>query len=326
MKKSKLIVVTGGAGFIGSNLVRGLNDQGHDRILVVDEIKEVGKFSHLVGLDIYDYMDKSEFHRRLLGSHSGGVLADEISVVFHQGACSDTMERDGSFMLRNNYSYSKDLLDFCAARDVRLIYASSASVYGGGRRFREERACEHPINIYGYSKMLFDHHVRHRMKELKMQVCGLRYFNVYGPNEECKGRMASVAFHFNAQLKEFEIVKLFRGSGGYGDGEQRRDFVFVEDVVNVNLWLLQNPRVSGIFNVGTGASRSFNEMANCIMDWHGKGRIEYIDMPAGLPEAYQSFTEADLAMLRSAGYSSQFTPIEQGVRRYLDWLNGDRPA
>lgn len=321
MKNAVTIAVTGGAGFIGSNLVRGLNRDGYQRILVVDDLSDGGKFRNLAGLDIHDYMDRAEFMARVSDAGSRNSLARELKVVFHQGACADTMELNGAYMLRNNFSYSRDLLDFCAANSIPFIYASSASVYGSGDRFSEERSCECPINVYGYSKMLFDHHVRNRLGTVPSQVAGLRYFNVYGPNEEHKGAMASVAFQLNRQLKNSGVVRLFRGSGGYGDGEQRRDFVFVDDVVKVNLWMMHHPGASGVFNVGTGASRTFNELARQIIKWHGRGSIEYIDMPEGLADRYQNFTQADLGSLRGAGYGDAFTPIEEGVTRYLDRLN-----
>ena len=317
-----LIVVTGGAGFIGSNLVRGLNAAGHENILVVDDLSDGRKFRNLADCNIHDYMDRSEF-RRLLPGKSGVFPRGDIQAVFHQGACSDTMEWDGNYMLDNNYSYSRDVLEFCLARAVPFIYASSAAVYGASLQFAEARANECPINMYGYSKMLFDHHVRRRLDGITSQVAGLRYFNVYGPREQHKGTMASVAYHLNAQLLSSGVLKLFRGSGGYADGEQRRDFISVDDVVRVNLWLMQNPGVSGIYNVGTGKSRSFNEMARAVIDWHGNGRIEYIDMPGALRASYQSFTEADIGALRGAGYRGQFTPLEAGIGSYLEWLNAD---
>jgi ADP-L-glycero-D-manno-heptose 6-epimerase len=202
---------------------------------------------------------------------------------------------------------------------VPYIYASSAAVYGGGQVFKEQPDCEAPLNVYGYSKLLFDQYVRRQ--KLKTQVVGLRYFNVYGPREQHKGSMASVAFHLNNQIHETGKVRLFEGCDGYDDGEQRRDFIYVGDVVEVNLWLMQNPQVSGIYNVGTGRSQSFNDVANAVVDWHGSGEIEYIPFPQHLVGRYQSFTEADMSALRAAGYSKDFATVEQGVKAYLDWLN-----
>lgn len=313
-----MIVVTGGAGFIGSNLVRGLNREGLDDILVVDDLSDGHKFRNLAGLDIHDYLDKDEFLR--LVERDDAALRG-VSAVLHQGACTDTTEWDGRYMMEVNYRYSRELLHYCLARKLPLIYASSAAVYGCGDSFAEDGGHERPVNVYGYSKSLFDAYVRNLAASAAAPVAGLRYFNVYGPGETHKGRMASVMWHFNRQLQEQGEVRLFQGSGGYADGEQRRDFVHVDDVVRVNLWLLANPDCRGIFNVGTGQSRSFNDVARAVIAWHGRGSIRYIDFPDALRDSYQSFTQADLTALRGGGYAAAFLSLEEGVNRYLDWLN-----
>ncbi|MEX2525120.1 MAG: ADP-glyceromanno-heptose 6-epimerase [Gammaproteobacteria bacterium] len=313
-----MIVVTGGAGFIGSNLVHGLIRRGHEDIIVVDDLSQGGKFTNLVDARIRDYMDKEEFLHLL--EKDDPVLRD-IHTLFHQGACSVTTEWDGRYMMDNNYRYSKQLLEYCGRYDIRFIYASSAAVYGVQTVFEEEGGHELPINVYGYSKSLFDHYLRVRQAESPFRAAGLRYFNVYGPREGHKGSMASVMHHFNRQLLEEGRVNLFRGSGGYADGEQRRDFVHVDDVVEVNLWLMKEEQVTGIFNVGTGHSRSFNDVAAAAINWHGHGEIRYIEFPSHMEDVYQSFTEADITSLRKAGCRHEFRGLEEGVRQYLDWLN-----
>src|SRR5258706_11548293 len=315
-------VVTGAAGFIGSRLVAALNRRGVREIIAVDNLAQSGKFTNLVSCDIADYVDQTVFVSTL------EKLEGNVEAVFHQGACLDTMESDGRFMMENNYEYSRRLLDWCQDEQVPLVYASSASVYGAGPDFREERRCEKPLNVYGYSKFLFDQVVRERLPEASAQIAGLRYFNVYGPNESHKGRMASVALHAWEQLHAEGRVKLFVGSGGYSDGEQRRDFVYVDDVVAVNLWLLERRAVSGVFNCGTGCAQSFNRLAVAVINavnrtsltLHeivAKGLIEYVPFPEALKGKYQSFTEADMARLRAAGYPGEFMNVEQGVAAYL---------
>jgi len=313
-----MIIVTGGAGFIGSNLVKALNASGHNDIVVVDDMTDGKKYQNIVDCVIEDYLDKDEFRRFI---DSGCQVLQDAEIVFHQGACSETTLRDGRFMLENNYSYSKLLFEFCQQNNIPFIYASSAAVYGTARDFAEQHQCEAPINIYGYSKYLFDEYVRRRLKQLRCQTVGLRYFNVYGPNEQHKGQMASVAYHLNRQLLETGKICLFEGSDGYTAGEQRRDFIHVDDVVAANIWFMQHPDASGIFNIGTGNSRSFNELARAVIAWHGRGAIEYIPFPDGLRQCYQSFTEADIAALRDAGYAHEFYTLEQGINRYLDYLN-----
>ena len=310
-----MIVVTGAAGFIGSNLIRGLNATGRTDIIAVDDLSDGTKFHNLVDCNFLDYLDKDEFRSSMSHRLSG------VELVFHQGACSDTREWDGRFMLENNYAWSRSLLEACIENDVAFIYASSAAVYGGNRSFIEKPQFEQPVNVYGYSKLLFDRYARRMMQGTASQIAGLRYFNVYGPGERHKGAMASVIFQLHRQLLESGTVKLFKGSGGYADGEQRRDFVHIDDVVDVNLWFMNNNRARGIFNVGTGRSRSFNDIARQLIDRHARGRVQYVDFPEHLPAAYQSFTEADISALREAGYRKPFTGLELGIRKYLDRIS-----
>ncbi|MEE8321567.1 MAG: ADP-glyceromanno-heptose 6-epimerase [Gammaproteobacteria bacterium] len=313
-----MIIVTGGAGFIGSNLVKSLNDIGREDILVVDDLSDGTKFRNIVDCSLQDYMDKDEF-RRLIETEN--FVTGDIDIIFHQGACSTTTEWDGRYMMDNNFTYSKILLHFALKHGIPFIYASSAAVYGGGKVFREERQFEAPVNVYGYSKFLFDEYVRKIITRAESQVVGLRYFNVYGPREQHKSSMASIAYHLNRQVQAGGKLRLFEGSGGYVHGEQRRDFIFVEDVVATNLWMQVHPGISGIFNVGTGVSRSFNDVARSIIDCHGNGEIEYIPFPDQLQGSYQNFTEADISALRQAGYKADFTSVEEGIRTYLNWLN-----
>ena len=312
-----MIIVTGGAGFIGSNIVKGLNDRGQSDILVVDDLTDGTKFANLADCQIADYEDKDAFRTRLL-SHG---LPDRTHAVLHQGACATTTEWDGRFMLDQNFAVSRALLHACGEHRVPFIYASSAAVYGGIGEFREDPSCERPLNVYGYSKLLFDQYVR-RQTDLASQVVGLRYFNVYGPREGHKGSMASVAWHFNSQVIDDGEVRLFEGCDGYGDGEQRRDFVYVGDVVDTVLYFLDHPERSGVFNVGTGRAQTFNEVAGSVIGWHGRGGIRYIPFPDHLKGRYQSFTQADLSALRQAGFDGEFLTVEQGVKAALDAING----
>ncbi|MDO6460861.1 ADP-glyceromanno-heptose 6-epimerase [Granulosicoccaceae sp. 1_MG-2023] len=316
-----MIVVTGGAGFIGSNIIHALNARGERDILVVDNLKDGTKFRNLADLDVADYMSREEFLRRIEEGESFGGISG-LRAVFHQGACSATTEWDGRYMMDNNYRYSVTLLEYCQSRGVPLIYASSAATYGGrSDNFIESREFESPLNVYGYSKLLFDEYVRRRLPKATAQIAGMRYFNVYGPREQHKGSMASVAFHLNNQILAGENVKLFEGTDGYPDGGQKRDFVYVGDVSAVNLWFFDHPEVSGIYNVGTGAAEPFQAVAEAVVAWHGKGAIEYIPFPEHLRGRYQSYTQADLSRLREAGYDGQFKTVAEGVKEYLDWLN-----
>jgi ADP-L-glycero-D-manno-heptose 6-epimerase len=326
-----MIIVTGAAGFIGSNLVKALNARGETDIVAVDNLSRGDKFRNLVDCSIADYIDKEVF----LGQLSSGAFDGEIAAILHQGACSDTMEGNGRYMMENNYRFSAELLEYCQAEEIPFIYASSAAVYGAGTVFREDPVLERPLNVYGYSKALFDQLVRRRWRENTAQVVGLRYFNVYGPREAHKGRMASVAMHFFDQYRSEGCVKLFEGSGGYAAGEQLRDFVSVEDVVAVNLHFLGHPEGSGIFNLGTGRAQTFNSVAvaavNAMRARQGepeleleqmlsKRLIDYVSFPPGLKDKYQSYTQADLTQLRKAGYRAPFLTVEEGVSRYVEWL------
>ncbi|NOX09511.1 MAG: ADP-glyceromanno-heptose 6-epimerase [Gammaproteobacteria bacterium] len=313
-----MIIVTGGAGFIGSNIVHALNQRGYTDILVVDNLTSGIKFRNLVDCEIMDYMDKVDF---LAYIQSGNSFSAPVEAIFHEGACSSTTEWDGRYMMQNNYEYSKVLLEYCMVHKAAFIYASSASVYGEGSVFKEERSYESPLNVYGYSKFQFDQYVRRLLPTAKSQIVGFRYFNVYGPREQHKGTMSSVAYHFNNHIKEGNNIKIFAGCDGYGDGEQRRDFVYVGDAAAVNLWFLDNPQCSGIFNLGTGNSQAFNDVANAVIAWHGKGELEYIEFPQHLVGRYQSFTEADISALRAIGCDHQFRDVAQGVKEYLDILN-----
>ncbi|MGY6278048.1 ADP-glyceromanno-heptose 6-epimerase [Methylomonas sp. MgM2] len=313
-----MIIVTGGAGFIGSNLVLGLNARGYDDILVVDHLANGVKFRNLVDCKIADYMDRSTFLERV---RQGAFQAETVEAIFHQGACSATTEWDGRYMMENNYEYSKALFHYCQSHKIPFIYASSAAVYGADLTFKEDAAHEGPLNVYGYSKFQFDQYLRRHLDKLTAQVVGLRYFNVYGPREAHKGSMASVAFHLNNQIKVSDELRLFEGCDGYADGEQRRDFIYVGDAVDVNLWFLDNPQVSGIFNCGTGRSQTFNDVANAVIDFYRRGEIKYIPFPEQLKGCYQSFTEANLDNLRTAGCQHQFKNVEQGVQLYMEWLN-----
>ena len=313
-----MIIVTGGAGFIGSNIVAALNRRGETDILVVDHLRNGRKMRNLADLDIRDYLDRDDFISRVHAGHDFG----RVRAVMHQGATSSTTEWDGQFVMRNNFEYSKVLLHWCQQQNAQYIYASSASVYGtGAHGFQEQRGCEQPVNMYAYSKFQFDQYVRLSQPTHNAQVVGLRYFNVYGPRETHKGSMASTALHFNNQLLAQGAACLFQGSDGFANGEQQRDFVFVEDCVAVNLWFLDHADRSGIFNVGTGRAQTFNDVARAVIRWHGGGRIEYVPFPEHLKGAYQSFTQADPTALRAAGYTTHFSSVEEGVTRYLEWLN-----
>lgn len=310
-----MIVVTGGAGMIGSNIVAALNAAGHDDILVVDDLTDGTKFRNLADLSIVDYQDKDDF----LADVARGAIGP-IDAVFHQGACSTTTEWNGRFMMEVNYTYSKMLLHACLERKVPFFYASSAAVYGGGSEFREEPALERPLNVYGWSKKLFDDYVRAKvLPRATSPVAGLRYFNVYGPREAHKGRMASVAHHLYRQVRDGENPKLFGAHDGYGPGEQSRDFVHVGDVADVNLWLW-NTGTSGIFNCGTGRAEPFRTVAETVIGTLGAGEIEYIPFPDDLKGRYQSFTQADMSRLRAAGYNGAFRDVETGTREYVEWL------
>lgn len=313
-----MIVVTGGAGFVGSNLVKGLNDNGIEDILIVDHLKNSAKMENLRGLKFIDYQDKAKFLSRI---ELGGAGLGAIDAIFHIGACSDTMESDGAYMLETNYEYSKILLRHCLAGGIPFQYSSSASVYGNGENgFREDPACEHPLNVYAYSKFLFDNYVRRLRPPIGSQVVGLRYFNVYGPQENHKGRMASIAWQLYHQLKKDGVARLFVGTDGYGDGEQSRDFIYVKDVVRLHLYFWQHQDKSGVFNCGTGTAQPFNAVARALIGRLGCGRLEYVPFPPALSGKYQSFTQADLSQLRRSGCDIEFTPLPAAVAEYCDCL------
>ena len=304
-----MIVVTGGAGFIGSNIVKGLNDAGEEDIIVVDNLSNAEKHLNLNSLSIADYIDKDVFLENLSNFQN-------LSVIFHQGACSSTTEQDGKYMMSNNYEYSKTLLNHSLENKIDFLYASSASVYGSGKvGFYEKREAEYPLNVYGFSKFAFDNYVRRLIPQAKSQVLGLRYFNVYGPQENHKGRMASVAFHLYHQLQETGKMRLFEGSGSF-----RRDFIHVDDTVKINLHFFES-KTSGIFNAGTGKARSFENIATVIKSLNGSGEIESIPFPEDLRGKYQEFTEAGLENLRAAGYRQEFMSLEEGIKQYFGLLS-----
>ncbi|NCV31809.1 MAG: ADP-glyceromanno-heptose 6-epimerase [Betaproteobacteria bacterium] len=328
-----MIIVTGAAGFIGSQLVKALNQRGETEILAVDNLSQGDKFRNLISLDIADYMDKSALPDQLrqLG---------KVEAVFHQGACSDTTASDGRYILQNNYTYSTVLLNFCQDRKIPFVYASSAATYGDSGAFKEKASDEAPLNLYGYSKLLFDRIVRRRLSTATAPIAGLRYFNVYGPGEAHKGRMASVAYHHVQQWKSQKQVRLFGSYDGWDAGEQQRDFIAVQDVVAINCWMLDHPEVGGIFNLGTGKSASFNQLAQAVINacrrkdqlpdlslqsMQSEGLIRYVDFPEDLKGKYQSFTQADISKLRDAGCEHRFMPVNEGVEVYVDSLFASRP-
>ena len=314
-----MIIVTGGAGFIGSNLVYELNQRGENQILIVDNLTNAAKFKNLVGLKAADYIDKVEFLEKV---QAGKFNSANIRAIFHQGACSDTMEYNGKYMLQNNFEYSKQLLHFALNKKVQFIYASSASTYGNGvNGFVEKPECEHALNVYAFSKLFFDRYVQQLQGVNNRQIVGLKYFNVYGPQENHKGRMASVAYQFYNQLKAGDTLKLFEGVDGYANGEQRRDFIYVKDVAKVNLFFLDNPQISGIYNCGTGKAQSFNDVAQAVIKHLGRGKIEYIPFPEVLKGKYQSFTQADASKLLAAGYTGGFSDVATGVAEYCQILD-----
>ncbi|WP_298675303.1 ADP-glyceromanno-heptose 6-epimerase [uncultured Sphingomonas sp.] len=326
------IVVTGAAGFIGSNIVAGLNDRGITDVIAVDDLTDSRKFLNLSGLKISDYLDHSDFYTRF----ATGAF-DPVDAVFHEGACSDTMEQDGRYMMETNYRCSVELLDACIRRGTRLLYASSAAVYGSSRVFREEPPFEAPLNVYGYSKLLFDNVVRQRAAGFPMQVAGFRYFNVYGPGEAHKDRMASVAFHNVNQFRAEGKVRLFGDYDGWKAGGQSRDFIHVADLVKAKLWFLDHADVAGVFNLGTGRAQPFNDIAHAVVNGiraHGgkaalsleeqvaQGLVEYVDFPEALKGKYQNYTQADITSLRAIGYREPFMTVEQGVADYVERLLG----
>lgn len=313
-----MIVITGASGFIGSNLVHALNARGRHDLVLVDDLKDGHKFVNLAGATLADYYDWREFLPKFDQLARSG---DGIEAVYHLGACSDTMEWDGQYMMSANFTYSRQLLEACDLHGVPLIYASSASVYGLNAQCVENPAYERPLNVYAFSKLAFDQHLRQRRATLRTRVVGLRYFNVYGPREQHKGRMASVVFHFNNQLKAGDEVRLFGASHGVAAGEQSRDFIFVDDAVAQTLWFGTHPTAAGIFNCGTGQTASFNDIAAAVIGWHGRGTVSYVPFPPELLPAYQNRTCAHLGATHAAGCQIAMRDVRAGVRAYLDWLN-----
>ncbi len=332
------IVVTGAAGFIGSNIIKGLNARGIDNIIAVDDLTQGDKFRNLADLKIADYLDVDAFYERFAQGAFG--TAGRVEAVFHEGACSDTMEADGKYMMSNNYGLTWQLVQACQQQGTRLLYASSAATYGGSSTFREDPAFEGPLNVYGYSKLLLDQKLRRELGAgfagAKQQVAGFRYFNVYGPREQHKGHMASVAFHQFNQFSKEGKVKLFGSYGGYAAGEQLRDFVFVDDVVAVKLWFFDHPQKSGLFNLGSGRAQPFNDVACSVVNAFRRragdaplnladaieiGLVEYMPFPDALKGKYQCYTQADLGALRRAGCQHPFADVQTGVSHYIDWLS-----
>ncbi len=321
-------VVTGASGFVGANLIEGLNERGFQDIIAVDHDQGGAKAGHLAGLSFSEFVTADVFYSRFSRAEFG-----KIEAVFHQGACSDTMETRRDYMMTNNFDCSRQVFEACQHQSTRLLYASSAAVYGNSTTFAEQPHNEAPLNLYGESKLRFDNFLRERLGQASnsrftkaaTQVAGFRYFNVYGPREQHKGRMASVAFHQFHQMQATGRVKLFGAYGGYAPGEQLRDFVSVRDVVAVNLWFLDHPQLSGIFNLGTGRAQPFNDVARAVVghfkpaqDAHST--IDYIDFPAALNGKYQSYTQADLSALRAAGCEHAFVDVQTGVADYMRWL------
>lgn len=313
-----MIVVTGAAGFIGSNCMVGLNQRGISDILAVDDLTDGKKYVNLARAQFADYMDYQDFIEHI---DDDGAFEQPITAVIHQGACSVTTEWDGRYMMDVNYQYSKQLYHYCQRHAIPFIYASSAAVYGHNANTDEAHSEQMPLNVYGYSKWLFDQYLVRQPKS-SSQVVGLRYFNVYGPGESHKAGMASVAYHLTQQVQQSGVVKLFAEGEGCEAGEHRRDFIHVDDVVQVVLWMLDHPEVSGVFNCGTGQARSFNEVAQVLLECHGNGELQYIPFPDKLKGCYQSFTQADLTALRRVGYAAEFKPIEQGIAEYYRYLAG----
>lgn len=329
-------IVTGAAGFIGSSLIKALNERGQNNIIAVDRFIHADELENLADCDIADYMHKAVFLKKL----QGGFFDGRVRVLLHQGACADTMEMDRRYMMSNNYQYTVELLNYCQSKDVPFLYASSASVYGGSSVFRESREFEAPLNVYAYSKFLFDQTVRRRWHKRRSQIVGLRYFNVYGPREAHKTRMASAVHHFFNQYRAEGRVNLFGGYDGYANGGQFRDFVSIEDVVRVNMYFLDNPNRSGIFNIGTGQARSFNDVAMttinsiriaeaqpkaCLDELQQQGILSYIPFPDQLRGTYQSYTQADIGALRQSGYAEPFLSVEEGVTKYVRQMLGQAP-
>lgn len=310
-----MVIVTGGAGFIGSCIVRTLNDVGIEDIVIVDNIASTDKWMNLRNKKYINYVNKKDFLAELPSYES-------VSAIIHMGACTSTTEKNFEYLWRNNFEFTKSLWNYCAVKQIQFIYASSAATYGDGEQGFDDRMdidTLRPLNGYGYSKQLFDQWVKHQATIYPRQNVGLKFFNVYGPNEYYKGSMASMIFHgFNQIMADGEI-RLFKSCNtNYEDGGQLRDFVYVKDVCSVIKWLLENPNVSGLFNIGTGRAQSFCELAEATFHALGlESNIRYIDMPEHLKNKYQYYTKAEMANLREAGYDKEFMDLEAGARDYV---------
>ena len=309
-----MIIVTGGLGFIGSNIVKKLNEINEDEIIIVDNLKKFQNKSKYQ-LKYKELIDKKDFINKLNKNK-----LKNIKCIYHQGACSDTTNWDYEYLMHNNFEFSKKLLHYCSNHKLNFIYASSAAVYGLNKKIFKENKSENPINLYAFTKLIFDKYVQLNKHKISSTVVGLRYFNVYGYNEFHKKHMSSVILKFNDQIKKNNVIKLFKGNEGYKNGEQSRDFIHVNDCVNINLWFMKK-KIKGIYNVGTSKSSSFNKVAKIVMNYHNKGKIKYIDFPTNLKNSYQSYTKADLSNLRNAGYKKSFIGLKEGIFNYLDYLN-----
>jgi len=322
------ILVTGGFGFIGTNLIKRLNQMGFSDITCIDSLNNSLKLSNASQIKISNFIDKKEFFSILKNTNSSTF---DFNYIFHQGACSDTTCEDGNYIMQNNFTFSKLLADFCLKNSIPMVYASSASVYGDAQNFVESKN-EKALNYYAYSKLLFDEYIRNKnINSFKSQIVGLRYFNVYGPYEEHKSRMASVIFHFYNQLKKNKRISIFEGSHGLKNGEHKRDFIHVDNVVDMNLWFFKNSQLSGIFNCGTSEANSYNKIADTIIDYFKKNKndfnlkyddyISYIKFPEDLKNRYQPFTKSSNESIKSKSYDNKFYSIEQGVNKYLKYLD-----
>lgn len=310
-----MIIVTGGAGFIGSCVVRTLNDAGRDDIIIVDNIAETDKWMNMRNKRFIKYVHKSDFLEKL-------PTYKNVEAIIHMGAQSATTERNFDYLWKNNFEYTKALWNYCVEKQISFIYASSAATYGDGSLGFDDKMNINdlrPLNGYGYSKQLFDQWVLNQSTSKPSQAVGLKFFNVYGPNEYFKGSMASMVFHGFNQIQEKGEIRLFKSCHPeYKDGGQLRDFVYVKDICKVIKWLLENKQVNGLYNVGTGHAQSFRELAEATFHALGKEpNIVYIDMPERLRGKYQYYTQADMNKLRQAGYGDPFVNVEQGVSDYV---------
>ncbi|KAJ5950284.1 uncharacterized protein N7479_008697 [Penicillium vulpinum] len=313
-----MIVVTGGAGFVGSNIIKELNSRGVTNVVVVDDLTDGTKFRNLVDCKVADYIDATVFRDAIRTK----TFPHRPRVIFHYGAISSITETNGKKMLDANFTYSKELFHWCKDQGVRFIYGSSAAVYGNKTTFTEGDRLEAPLNVYGYSKMLFDQYVVKNTDPRCPQVAGLRLFNVYGPGEQNRETSPSIVYQFYEKRKAFKAIELFGEYAGVEAGQQKRDFVYVQDVARLNCWFLDHPEINGIYNVGTGVASSFHEVATAVASHFGntEGYIKFIPFPAELKGRYQSYTCADIAKLRRAGSVLRFRTIKEGIKDYMEWL------